>query len=209
MTDDVTPELPDDVLALLGDETVWADFDAAMEDDTVAAVMAEVTASDAAMVSVAPVVDLAERRRMRWGSAFLGAAAALLIVACGFVVVSVAGSGDGGDADLVLALAATEVEPDASGVAEVTTTTDGTRIVIETTGLPPAPAGSYYEAWLRTGPDVGVSAGTFHLRGGGDRSIELWAGVTIADYPLFTITLQPEGLAVSSGVVVLAGRLDT
>jgi hypothetical protein len=52
-----------------------------------------------------------------------------------------------------------------------------------------------------------VSAGTFHLRGGGDAEIELWAWVDIEDYPLFTVTLQPEGLAPYSGQVVLMARL--
>lgn len=41
-----------------------------------------------------------------------------------------------------------------------------------------------------------MSAGTFHLR-----------GVTAADYPLFTITIQDEADAESSGRVVLEGRV--
>jgi hypothetical protein len=59
-----------------------------------------------------------------------------------------------------------------------------------------------YEAWLRKDADVGVSAGTFHLRGG-DGELELWAGVSIEDYPLVTVTLQDEADPVSSGQVVL------
>lgn len=39
-------------------------------------------------------------------------------------------------------------------------------------------------------------------------TIELWAGVTVEDDPLFTITRQPEALAASSGEVVLKVRLD-
>ncbi|MFK7917076.1 MAG: anti-sigma factor [Ilumatobacter sp.] len=206
MNDESIPELSDDVLALLSDESVWTDFDADLAAATVAAVMAEASSAELDTgTEPSPVVNLADRRRVRWSSALLGAAAALLIVACGFVVTSVVQDTD--EDDIVLALAATDVEPGASGSAGVRTTPDGTRIVLETTGLPPAPEGFYYEAWLRTGPDVGVSAGTFHLRGGGDRSIELWAGVSIEDYPLLTVTLQPEAMAESSGVVVLAARL--
>ena len=55
--------------------------------------------------------------------------------------------------------------------------------------------------------DVGVSAGTFHMRGG-DGSIELWSGVSPDDYPLVTVTIQQEADgAESSGRVVLRGLL--
>ena len=100
------------------------------------------------------------------------------------------------------------LQPPVSGTVELTAQPDGTRVVIETSDLPPAPEGTYYEAWLRTGPDFGVSAGTFHLRGGGEVPIELWAGVSIDDFPLFTVTLQPVGMEESSGEVVLSARLD-
>ena len=83
----------------------------------------------------------------------------------------------------------------------------GTRIILDVAGLPPAEPGTYYEAWMRVDAETGVSAGTFHLRGG-DGEIELWSGVTAADYPLLTVTVQDEGQAASSGVVVLRGRID-
>jgi hypothetical protein len=82
----------------------------------------------------------------------------------------------------------------------------GTRLILDVAGLPPAAPGQYYEAWMRTGPEAGVSAGTFHLRGG-DGEIELWAGVTLDAYPLFTITIQDEADPLSSGRVVLKGRV--
>jgi hypothetical protein len=59
----------------------------------------------------------------------------------------------------------------------------GTRLILDVAGLPPAEPGEYHEAWMRTGPEVGVSAGTFHLRGDHGQ-IELWAGVTADNYPL-------------------------
>ncbi len=37
--------------------------------------------------------------------------------------------------------------------------------------------------------------------------IELWAGVTTEDYPLFTVTIQDEADPVSSGRVVLRGTV--
>lgn len=212
MTDETTPELPNELVALLGDDAVWADLDASVTERTIAAVMSEVerdaSESPRGAPLPPPVVDLASRRRTNWSSAALGAAAALLLAVGGFVVLNaVSGDGDGAT-DFELALAPTDLEPGASGNIELTETPDGTRIVIETTGLPPAPDGTYYEAWLRTGPDFGVSAGTFHLRGGGDVAIELWAGVSVEDFPLFTVTLQPVGMAESSGQVVLLARLD-
>jgi hypothetical protein len=115
---------------------------------------------------------------------------------------------DGG-ADVELALAATELAPGASADAAIDTTPLGTRILLDMRDLPPAPAGTYYEAWLRIDADIGVSAGTFHMRGG-DGEIELWAGVSIDDYPLFTVTLQDEGGgAASSGRVVLSARFES
>lgn len=211
MTDDATHDLPDDVLALLDDESVWAEVDSGLLEGAIASVMAEVNAQDSTTEPVlpapAPVIDLASRRRVQWGSALLGAAAAL-VLCVGALVVFQAGDGQPRDSDVELALAATELEPGAGGLAAVTTTPNGTRIVLSTSGLPPAPEGSYYEAWLRTGPEAGVSAGTFHLRSGADAEIELWAGVAIENYPLFTVTLQPEGLATSSGQVVLTARLE-
>jgi hypothetical protein len=213
MTDDAIHDLPDDVLALLADESTWLDVDVDVDviDGAVAAVMAEVATetsiSQPAAGPQAPVTVLASRRTLQWGSALLGAAAALVLFV-GALVVFQGLDEDTGGSDLELALFATDLEPDAGGLAGVTATPNGTRILLSTTGLPPAPDGTYYEAWLRTGPDFGVSAGTFHLRGGGDAEIELWAGVLIEDYPLFTVTLQPEGLATSSGQVVLKARLE-
>ncbi|MFT6291042.1 MAG: hypothetical protein ACJAR2_001642 [Ilumatobacter sp.] len=211
MTDDATHDLPDDVLALLDNEVIWAEVDADLLEGAVASVMAEVRAqgpdTESVQLGPAPVTELASRRRIQWGSVLLGAAAALVLCVGALVVFQVGGAQTGGS-DVELALASTELEPDATGQAAVTSTPNGTRILLSTSGLPPAPEGSYYEAWLRTGPEFGVSAGTFHLRSGGDAEIELWAGVEIADYPLFTITLQPEGLATSSGQVVLKARLE-
>ncbi len=214
MTDEQTPELPADLVALLADDAVWEDLDRNVTEDTIAAVMAEVaeaapsTPKPELPPPTAPVIDLESRRRPQWSSALLGAAAALLLAVGGFVVLNAVSSADDDPSDISFALEATDLEPTAAGNVDLTTTPNGTRIVLETTGLPPAPEGTYYEAWLRTGPDFGVSAGTFHLRGGGGVEIELWAGVSFEDFPLFTVTLQPVGMTESSGQVVLLARLD-
>ena len=72
-------------------------------------------------------------------------------------------------------------------------------------GAPPAPAGSYYQGWLRNKDGDAVTIGTFHGREG-TNDIILWSGVDIADYPTLTVTIQQEGAgAESSGRVVLRG----
>lgn len=206
---------------VLADPDLWADPEPGDADAIVALIAAEAAATtpaeaatapaDTATASpdaaTAPVVDLAERRRARAGlgqTLLTAAAGALLALVAWNVVAAVAGgAGDGG---VDLALEGTELAPSASADVTVVVGTLGTRIDLDVSGLEPAPEGFYYEAWLRQSPEVGVSAGTFHLRGG-DGSVELWAGVDPADYPLLTVTLQPEGLADSSGQVVLKGTV--
>lgn len=153
-----------------------------------------------------PDVVPIERARRRWVGPLLGAAAALVLVAAvGLASLTLRGDDD---PDLEVALVGTDLAPDATAVAEVTGTPMGTRLVLDVTGLPPAPDGQYYEAWLRQSPEIGVSAGTFHLRGG-DGAIELWSGVTVDRYPLITVTIQDEDAgAMSSGRVVLKGTVS-
>lgn len=207
--------LPDDIAALLADDATWEPVDADIEDSIVAAVMAEVdlyagnesTNSSPVVTetpgvtdtpSTAPLPDNVVAMPSRWKSAALGAAAALLVVG-GLIGVMQLG---GASPDIEIALAGTELAPSASAEAEITETPEGTRIVISVDALPPAAPGTYYQAWLRKDAEIGVSAGTFHLRDG-DGPIELWAGVTTEDYPLLTVTLQQEAQTESSGQVVL------
>lgn len=65
-------------------------------------------------------------------------------------------------------------------------TESGTRMVLAVEGLEPAPAGYVYEFWLSQGP-LHISAGTFTAGG----EIELWTGVTRADFPRLWVTLEP------------------
>lgn len=211
--DDDHPSVDWPLAGLLGDPELWGATDQATEDAIVAAIAAEKSSmpvdrstSDESVrqpgATPAPVVPLSSARRLL-APVLAGVAAALVLLA-GFALF---GSG-GDDLDgLDVALAPTDIAPEAEAVATVAETPLGTRIVLDVSGLPPAAPGTYYEAWMRIDADAGVSAGTFHLRGG-DGEIELWSGVSPEDYPLLTVTVQDEGEAASSGVVVLRGRID-
>ena len=65
-------------------------------------------------------------------------------------------------------------------------TDSGTRLVMTVKGLDPAPAGYVYEFWLSQGP-LHISAGTFSAGG----EIDLWTGVTRAEFPRLWVTLEP------------------
>lgn len=100
----------------------------------------------------------------------------------------------------------TELAPTASATAVVRDTPTGVAISLDIEGLPPAPAGSYYQAWVK-GPGGLVAIGTFHMRGPDGDPVELWAGVDLDAYPEITVTLEPEdGDPASSGQLVLSGR---
>ena len=221
MTDEpIDDELAADQLealgALLSREELWGDVDPSGEDALLAAIAAErhtapapepppSTAPSDAEPARTAVVDA----RHRFGAVHLaGAAAAAAVVVLALVIgIGALGSTDG-DAGPQFALEATDLAPGAVADAVVDEQAAGTRIVLSVTGLAPAADGTYYEAWLRKDAEVGVSAGTFHVRGG-DAEIELWAGVSPGDYPLLTVTIQTEGDgAESSGRVVFHTSLD-
>jgi hypothetical protein len=77
-----------------------------------------------------------------------------------------------------------------SAEVEVTSEPSGFKITLDARGLPGAPTGTYYAAWLRRGASV-VPIGTFHARRHGDEVV-LWSGVDPADYSTFSVTLQRE-----------------
>jgi anti-sigma-K factor RskA len=136
-------------------------------------------------------------RRTRW----LLAAAAVVALSAGAGVFAWL-SGDEPHASL----AGTALAAGSSAEAEVRDTPSGVEIRLYVDGLPPAPEGSYYEAWVK-GDRGSVAIGTFHLRDGSD-DIVLWSGVDLDEYPKITVTLQREGAGpASSGRVVLAGEV--
>ena len=223
---DIDPAALDDLAALLSDAAMWEPSDPEDEAAIMAAI-SELSAgqADASTPATAPVISLpvdrsepAPRRTAeptgqsnvvpisrarRWAAPFAAGIAAALALVVGVSALT----GDAERETIELALAGTDLAPEAEGLVEIAETPNGTVLLLDVSGLPPAPEGSYYEAWVRQSPEVGVSAGTFHLRGGGG-NIELWAGVSTDDYPLFTITIQDEADPVSSGQVVLKGLLD-
>ena len=191
--------------SLLSSPDMWGPADPALEDSIVAAIANEAAAvetpqpPDDADEELAAVIPISRFRRT--AVTFLaGAAAAAALI---FGIGSFVGNDEEG---VFLALEATDLAPEATAEVELVETPIGTLIRLDVADLPPSPPGSYYEAWLRIDGETGVSAGTFHLRGG-DGEIVLWAGVSPETYPLFTITIQDEAQPESSGVVVLRGRL--
>lgn len=222
---DLSPDALAELSAFLDDASLWEETDPADEAAILAAigelamadsapavpfavvadvVVADVVVADAAVSSRGEadsnVVSISTARR--WLGPFAAGIAAALALVIGVSVLTADSDREG----VELALAGTDLAPDAEGVVEIVDTPNGTVLLLDVSGLPPAPEGSYYEAWVRKDAQVGVSAGTFHLRGGGG-DVELWAGVTTADYPLFTVTIQDEADPVSSGRVVLKGLL--
>jgi Anti-sigma-K factor rskA len=108
-----------------------------------------------------------------------------------------------------LELAAGEFAPTSTGLAHIDEQANGVRIVLDVSGLEPAPPGTFYAAWVvREEPKNRVGVGTFHLRGG-DGRIELWSGVSMRDYPILSVTLQPENDPTGPGQPVMKGRLGS
>lgn len=187
------------IAALLARADTWAEPPRELEDSVVAAITGE-----AATLPSATRATRAEQRALEMWSRgrMLGAAAAVVVVVVGIVLMT-RGTSD----DVTFALAGTDAEPDASAEVVVAATPAGLRILLDTEGLPGAPDGYMYEAWVGDGT-IGVSAGTFHLRGG-DGPIELWAGVTDPEFHRLWITLEPiDDDAASSADVRLRGEFS-
>jgi len=188
--------------ALLSNPDLWDAADPADEDAIVAAILAEAAAEPEVEAAAEPVPDnvIPIARHRRWAAPALSAAAAVIVVLLGLGIVNAIADRPA-DGEVELALDGTDLAPDATATARIVDLPAGSRIRLDVEGLEPAAPGTYYEVWLRQDAEIGVSAGTFHLRGDGD--IELWAGVSLNDYPLVTITVQEEAEPVSSGRVVL------
>lgn len=194
------PEL-DGIRDVLADPWSWDEPPADLEQRVVDAV-----ASDAAGVAAPISLDAARRRRRGLFSAAVpvwAVAAALVVV--GAVVAGVAlGNGGNGGNGATFALVATPLAPRAHGTADVKVEANGVRIELDVSGLPRAPAGSYYQAWVKS--DAGlVPIGTFHT---GNGKVVLWSGVDPARYHTLTVTLEREdGNQASSGQRVLTAEI--
>ncbi len=221
--DEPTPEELEQLSALLSNDAVWAEASPEVEDNILAAIQAEAGSATAATIpperpqhrsvsnqpeqrvdNVTSIVDAPSRRSRPFGAAVMGAVAASILLIGGFFATQTLTQ----PSFEVVAMAGTPDAADASGVAKLDRTDDGLRILLDVTNLPPAPEGSYYQAWLvRPSPKSRISAGTFHLRGGGDTQIELWSGVSPSTYPTLSVTLQEESDPLAPGTVVLLGEI--
>ncbi|MFI6132659.1 anti-sigma factor [Micromonospora sp. NPDC051141] len=122
--------------------------------------------------------------------------------------VGLAAAAGGSDPAGTMRLTATERAPGAAADVAVRDTPSGVEITMDTSGLPPAPKGTFYQAWV-VGPGGSVAIGTFHLRGGSNEVV-LWSGVGLDRYTKITVTAQQEGGGpASSGKVLLAGEVPT
>ncbi|GEM_PF-1098623 len=205
------------VRSLLADPTTWSGPPPALRERLLATVRAEAAeasernpvpamaapAADRASTEQAVVLAFRRSRRARWlaaGGGFVAGAAAAAAVA----LVVLTGPSGGGD---TFELAATSRNPEAVVTALVDPQPAGVAITLNIQGLPAAPPGTYYAAWLE-GEAGTVPVGTFHWRTGGV-PIELWSGVTTDRYPRLFVTVQDEGgPAGPSDIIVLDGNLS-
>jgi hypothetical protein len=194
------------VVRLLDDPDLWAEVPVGMRDRVVEAATGAAAAdrADDATRHAARSAPPALRHRRR--PVVLAAAAAVVAVCLGVAGgVRLLGD-DSSPARVEVALAGTDEAPGASATAGLRDEPAGVSAVLDVRGLEPAPAGTFYEAWLVGGAGK-VSAGTFHLRGDQDE-IELWLGVDPDGYDAVTVTRQPvAGGTTAEGIVVLRGEL--
>ncbi len=177
---------------VLAEDATWAEPPPQVADGLLAALAEE----------SAPLPSVDGERAARWPMVLAGAgglvAAAALVLATMSVVQ--------GQDENVVSMSGTELEAAALGQAEFGPTEAGWWIRLDVTGLPPAPAGSYYEGWVWSDDGEGVSIGTFHLRGE-DMPIVLWSGVPLSAYPSIWVTLESEDEGPeASELIVMKGR---
>ena len=154
---------------LLADRSIWEPPPDNLEDRLVA------------MISGPADVAAIEREAGTWWRyAATGIAAAAIVLLGVWIGVRAPAP------DWEVALPGTDEAPLAVGVVSGWNEAGGTRMVLDIQGLPEAPDGFIYEFWLTKG-DLHISAGTFR----DPRGVELWAGVSRADFPRLWITLEP------------------
>jgi len=201
----------DGIRDVLTDGASWMEPDPSLESRVVAAVERAAMGGDVSAEAAtprAPVVSLDARRRVRGRFRIplpalgLVAAALLLGAVLGGGLIHVLDRGPGSEAHV--ALASTPLAPRAHGTADLRNAPNGVEIKLHLSGLPRAPAGFYYQAWVKGDKGL-VPIGTFHT---GDGEIVLWSGVPLDRYHTITVTLEDEGGDPgSSGKRVLVGEL--
>ncbi len=208
----------DELNALLADPSLWDEPSADLGDRVVAAIGADRAAISPVSLpepstlprntpaqgdpsdNVVVIGRQSSRPGRRWMQPFLAGAAVAAAIALGVVVLS---RRTDDPSATVLALAGTELAPaGVSGTARITETESGLRIELNATGLPRREGRQFYQAWLKGEAGL-VPIGTFHT---GD-DVVLWAGVSLADFPTLTVTLEEVGEQESSGQRVLVGNV--
>jgi hypothetical protein len=191
--------------ALLAEPDSWAEPPAGLLDEIFASIDSERSAPAGATRPVAvpgPAAGRGDRRQTHIRRTVRAGAAALLAAAAVVIALMVTR----GPATTDVVLAGTRLAPAASATAKMHATPSGLAVELDVSGLPPSPPGYYYQAWMK-GPRGLVTIGTFHMRGGPAGTVELWSAVTLADYPVITVTREPEdGNPASSGQVVLTNH---
>ena len=197
----------DEIRDAMAQPAMWEEPDASLESRVVAAVE-RAQMEQAAGEAAAPVVPLESRRRLRDRIRFtpllVGAVAAVLLFGAvlGGGLVKILDRGPSADAQV--AMAGTPLAPKAHADADLTNSANGVEIRLHVSGLPRAPAGFYYQAWVKGAKGL-VPIGTFHT---GEGEVTLWSGVPLDQYPTITVTLEDEGGdPASSGKRVLQGEL--
>lgn len=129
----------------------------------------------------------------RW----LAVAAAVVVIAAALVLVRT------DRPDWTVTMGPTDSFPNATATVDGWNEGGETRMVLDISGLDPAPDGYFYEMWMSRGP-IHVSAGTFAATEG----IELRAAVSRLDYPRLWVTLEPidEDESPTTTVVVDTGN---
>ncbi len=188
--------LEPDILALLGDPSLWQEPSDQVESRIVAGIADE-----------RRVVIPIGRARRAWPGRL--AAAAIGAAAAAAVVLIAVPRDDLQSADAKIDIVGTDLAPDVSGTAGITELSSGIRIDFSVTGLPRRDGDDFYQGWLKNCAGTAlVPIGTFHEL---DEATG-WAGVAIADFPVLTITREsvapPKDAAQgSSGEVVVSGAL--
>lgn len=188
--------LEPDILALLGDPSLWQEPSDQLESRIIAGI------ADERRV----VIPIGRARRAwpgRLAAAAIGAAAAAAVV-----LIAVPGN-DQQSADATIDIVGTDLAPGVSGSAAITELASGIRIELSVAGLPRRDGDDFYEGWLKNCAGTAlVPIGTFHEL---DEAIG-WAGVAVDDYAVLTVTREavaaPKDAAQgSSGEVVVSGAL--
>jgi hypothetical protein len=188
--------LEPEIVALLGDPSLWDEPSGGLEDRVVGGITAE-----------RRVVVPIGRRQRPWSGRI--AAAALGAAAAAAVVLAVGRHDNTQQAGARVDLVGTALAPSVSGSAGITTVASGVRIQLSVPGLPRRDGDEFYEGWLKNCAGTAlVPIGTYHQL---DEAIG-WAGVAIDEYPLLTVTREvaaaPQDAAQgSSGEVVVTGAL--